>query len=173
MNSAWPLEAPNAVTKQCGPNTYREQCDGESAELRRRLAATELRLRAALRCIDWVIVRSQLATASPELAIAPEAELRTQRFAYHDELTGLPNRYLLLDRFDLAVASAERQDHQLALLFLDLDGFKHVNDTLGYCGGDQLLRQVAARFVTSFRAEDAACHYGDDEFVVLLPALQR
>jgi diguanylate cyclase (GGDEF)-like protein len=152
MTSGWPLEAPNEVTPQCGSNTYR---DGESAELRRRLAATELRLRAALRYIDRI--------GSPAL--------RAQRCAYHDELTGLPNRYLLLDRFNLAVARAERHDQQLALLFLDLDGFKHVNDTLGHCGGDQLLRHVAARLVATLRAADTACRYGGDEFVVLLPEI--
>lgn len=100
-----------------------------------------------------------------------EAVLKAQRFAYHDELTGLPNRHLLLDRFQAAVASAVRHDQQVALLFLDLDRFKHVNDTLGHSAGDQLLQQVAARLVACLRASDTACRYGGDEFVLLLPEL--
>ena len=139
------------------------------AELRRTLAATELRFGAALRQIDRMrrldLLRQQ------EAALLTAAVAKAQRFAYHDDLTGLPNRQSLMDRFKLAVALAARHEQHVALLFLDLDRFKNVNDTLGHSAGDELLRQVARRLVACLRASDTACRYGGDEFVVLLPEL--
>lgn len=139
------------------------------AELRRALAATELRCEAALRQLDRLRRRDTL--HAQETALLTEAVLKARRFAYHDELTRLPNRQLLLDRFKLAVALAQRHDQHVALLFLDLDRFKHVNDTLGHSAGDKLLQQVAVRLLACIRASDTACRYGGDEFVVLLPEL--
>jgi len=88
--------------------------------------------------------------------------------AKHDFLTGLPNRMLLNDRISQAIASAKRHGTEVALLFLDLDGFKHINDSLGHSIGDKLLQSIAKQLVGSVRASDTVSRQGGDEFVVLL-----
>jgi diguanylate cyclase len=91
-----------------------------------------------------------------------------QKFAYHDELTGLPNRRLLEDRYGVAVARSDRQRDNVALLFIDIDGFKKINDAFGHSVADRILQQFAERLVGCVRTSDTACRYGGDEFVVLL-----
>lgn len=95
-------------------------------------------------------------------------EARIQHMAHHDFLTGLPNRFLLTDRFKQVAAAAERNDTRFALLFIDLDRFKNVNDTLGHSIGDQLLRDVASRLGSIVRGTDTLSRQGGDEFLVLL-----
>ncbi|MDS4069818.1 MAG: EAL domain-containing protein, partial [Candidatus Competibacter sp.] len=101
------------------------------------------------------------------------AERRIEHQAYYDALTDLPNRALLAQRAELALALARRRDEGLAVLFLDLDRFKEVNDSLGHAEGDALLVQVAQRLQALIRAEDTACRLGGDEFVLLLPAADQ
>jgi diguanylate cyclase (GGDEF)-like protein len=93
-------------------------------------------------------------------------ELRT--LAYHDNLTGLPNRSLLHDRLGVAITHARRQATRLAVLFLDLDDFKTVNDCYGHALGDRLLVELAGRVRAGVRAGDTVARFGGDEFVVLL-----
>ena len=92
--------------------------------------------------------------------------------AAHDFLTSLPNRLLLNDRIDQAIALAKRHKHLVAVLFLDLDGFKHINDSLGHSAGDKLLQSVAGRLSDCVRAPDTVSRQGGDEFVVLLPEVK-
>lgn len=91
-----------------------------------------------------------------------------EKLAHYDALTGLPNRYLLGDRFNQAVAKANRNHEMLAVCFLDLDDFKPVNDTYGHNIGDQLLVELADRIKSLLRQEDTISRYGGDEFVILL-----
>lgn len=96
------------------------------------------------------------------------AEERVQYLAYYDSLTGLPNRVLFRDRLATALAQARRRNEKVALLFVDLDGFKHINDSLGHSWGDVLLKQVAERFVLWRREQDTVARLGGDEFMILL-----
>lgn len=100
-----------------------------------------------------------------EQAIAEEIILHN---AHHDELTGLPNRRLFVDRLEQAVNHAKRNNSPLALLFLDLDGFKEVNDSLGHEAGDQVLKHVAERLTDCVRNNDTVARLGGDEFTVIL-----
>ncbi len=98
---------------------------------------------------------------------------RVEYLAYHDGLTGLPNRSLFSKLLDQGISQAHRHNRQLAVLFLDLDRFKHINDTLGHEAGDQLLQEVATRLKACLRESDTVARLGGDEFVVLLPELAR
>ncbi len=94
--------------------------------------------------------------------------LAADRMAHRDELTGLPNRLLLIKRLQRAIADARQRKSSLALLFIDVDGFKLVNDRCGHRTGDLLLTVIGARIAACVRSDDIACRYGGDEFVVLL-----
>ena len=98
---------------------------------------------------------------------------KMSHLAQHDFLTGLPNRLLLTERFTRAIGLAQRHRRQVALLFLDLDYFKNINDSLGHVIGDQLLQSVADRLVECVRSTDTVCRQGGDEFVILLAEIER
>jgi diguanylate cyclase (GGDEF)-like protein len=101
------------------------------------------------------------------------AELEVRHSAQHDSLTGLPNRTLLLDRLGHALALARREHRLLALLFIDLDHFKTINDTKGHPAGDDLLRSVASRLAASVRESDTVARMGGDEFTIVLPHIDQ
>lgn len=113
-----------------------------------------------------VVVSIQLQVMAEELE---RSKLQMTHLALHDFLTNLPNRMRIYDRIGQAIASAKRHDTKLAVMFLDLDRFKVVNDSLGHAIGDQLLQSVAQRLTSAIRESDTVSRYGGDEFVLLLP----
>lgn len=99
-------------------------------------------------------------------------EDRIQHLAFHDALTGLPNRLLIQDRISQAISRAQRTAQKFAVMFIDIDNFKNINDTLGHDAGDDLLRGVAERLTESVRAHDTIARQGGDEFIVLLDEIE-
>ncbi|MBX9959608.1 MAG: EAL domain-containing protein [Burkholderiaceae bacterium] len=160
----------------------------ETAELRQRVLRGESildqevqRQKADGTLFDLSTTLAPLRDASGEisgyLAIAADitarkaAERQVEFLAYRDVLTGLPNRLLLQDRFSQAVAHAERTQRRLALLFLDLDNFKTINDSLGHAVGDALLKEIALRLSECVRETDTISRQGGDEFLIVLSDL--
>ncbi len=112
-------------------------------------------------------LRDRDSLLAAERAVA-EGQALLQHLAHHDPLTGLPNRVLLRDRVTQALATAHRRQEQMALMFIDLDRFKEVNDTLGHATGDALLCHVADEFTRLLREQDTICRQGGDEFAIVL-----
>jgi diguanylate cyclase (GGDEF)-like protein/PAS domain S-box-containing protein len=108
-----------------------------------------------------------------DVSVARAMSLQMAHTAEHDFLTGLPNRTLLSDRIGQGIVSARRNMKKLAVLFLDLDGFKHINDSLGHLVGDKLIQSIAKRLVDCGRGTDTVSRQGGDEFVVLLSEIQN
>jgi diguanylate cyclase (GGDEF)-like protein len=127
----------------------------------------QIETRGLLRALRYAIERKTMESAA--LAMARQMA----HSAEHDFLTGLPNRMLLNDRVGQAIALATRYTKKVAVLFLDLDGFKHINDSLGHPIGDKLLQSVAKRLVDCIRGSDSVSRQGGDEFVLLLLELER
>ena len=109
-----------------------------------------------------------LANATAALSTAQQNASEAQERALHDSLTGLPNRELFDDRLTHAIALADRHDWTLAVMFLDLDQFKSLNDVHGHTAGDAALKTIAKRLLQYVRDEDTVCRYGGDEFLYLL-----
>jgi diguanylate cyclase (GGDEF)-like protein len=108
-----------------------------------------------------------------QLAAAVEQEEGSRHAALHDHLTGLPNRVLFMDRLEHAVAQAERHRWIFAVMFVDLDNFKSINDTYGHQAGDAVLQAVATRLAHTTRNDDTVSRYGGDEFLCLLTPLHQ
>ena len=117
--------------------------------------------------------RKKMEDALRERVLTQEKRERQIRFlAYHDALTRLPNRTLLLSRLRQAIAQNQRSEETLAVLFLDVDRFKAINDTLGHAGGDTLLQQIGQRLTDTLRVGDTVARAGGDEFLILVPSLR-
>ena len=175
LGSGWveglhPEDAPRAL------ETYRD------AFARREPFTMEYRLRHASGEYRWIIDQGSPRYDAQgrflgyvghcmDITEAKRAEVEIERLAYHDALTGLPNRVLLLDRLSQALAAARRGRRCGAILFVDLDQFKRINDVHGHAMGDAVLREVARRLESYLREEDTVARLGGDEFVVLLPDL--
>ena len=119
---------------------------------------------------DEALLQAVLAIGSQigQFAQRKETESRFQQLATHDSLTSLPNRIMFSQLLNLAIPHAQRHRHSIAVLFIDLDHFKIINDTLGHDAGDKLLAEIAERFTGCLRASDVVARLGGDEFVVLL-----
>ncbi|MFN2386077.1 MAG: EAL domain-containing protein [Thermoanaerobaculia bacterium] len=146
------------------------------------LSNYELCLRRKDGSLVWVLENGSLVPdAKGELSVIEgtliditerkRAEEQVKHLAFHDVLTGLPNRLLFNDRLTMALAQAVRREQRLAVLFLDVDRFKVINDSLGHSLGDQLLRRVAERVQGSIREADTVARLGGDEFIVLVPGV--
>jgi len=140
------------------------------AEARARAALGALERAVAERTVELKAANEQLELEVVERKVA---EQRAQHLADHDALTGLPNRRLLEDRLTQALALSYRNRKQTAVMFVDLDRFKTINDSLGHSVGDVLLKEVAARLVKQLRVVDTICRTGGDEFVIVLPEVKR
>lgn len=158
----------------------------EETQARQRLMAlreVEIRLAQTLQ----TVVDNQMAMlreANEKLVIASiashllteevrVAKIKAEHLAHHDVLTGLPNRVLFQDRMGQAIELACRQGGHLAVMFIDVDRFKYINDSLGHAVGDQLLKSIAQRLESCMRHSDTVSRQGGDEFVVLLPTIQH
>ncbi|KQP49124.1 GGDEF domain-containing protein [Pseudorhodoferax sp. Leaf274] len=122
---------------------------------------------------DWVDINERLVVAAMDNQFATDSALQALELltlsAGLDHLTGLPNRAMMQDRITQAIASAKRQQKSLAVLFLDVNHFKEINDSMGHAAGDEVLKKLSRRLVKAVRDVDTVSRHGGDEFLILLP----
>jgi diguanylate cyclase len=171
-----PSEAAHAITDLALKQKEVEDARAALSRLHRDLPAAEERVVLAHAAL-LVAANEQLVVATMRArtdAAQSTKELKEMMLSNGlDTLTELPNRALLLDRFRQAIANARRNDTSLAVLFLDLDNFKEINDTLGHAVGDDALRAVARGLVSAIRAGDTVSRHGGDEFLILLAGMSH
>ena len=119
--------------------------------------------------VNWSVLKQRV----KRLLFTADAERKIKHLAYHDTLTGLPNRMLFMDRMDQAISRATRSNESFALLFLDVDNFKVINDSMGHEAGDRLLISVTQRLRDALRRSDTIARLGGDEFTILLENLSE
>jgi diguanylate cyclase (GGDEF)-like protein/PAS domain S-box-containing protein len=184
--SIFGYDSPEQVLAVPAANLYYADADREAfltkLKSEKSVMNREMRFRRKNGDSAWVMLNVSLVDDDSGLASIIEgtfvditerrvAEQRVQSLAYYDALTELPNRILLRDRLSKALANARRQKHKVALLFLDLDRFKTINDSLGHSVGDLLLQAVAERLKNCAREQDTVARLGGDEFLVVLTNL--
>jgi len=151
VNKIRPMVSFETIFKRKNGSTYPAECKLQLVEPKD----------SVLEILVWV----------QDISERKQMENTIRQMAYYDSLTGLPNRNLLNDRLAVALANASRNNQMVAILFLDLDHFKTINDSLGHEAGDQLLQQVSLRIKGILRKQDTVARMGGDEFIVLIPGL--
>ncbi|HWW62728.1 MAG TPA: PAS domain S-box protein, partial [Thermoanaerobaculia bacterium] len=174
------FESRDAFIKETAFSVYFDRNDRELmiALLQEQKSVTnvEQRMRRRDGTVVWVLENASMLESEPGIMEGTLIDVTDRKYAqeqmeyqaYHDILTGLPNRLLFRDRINMALAQAKRHDRCVAVMFLDLDQFKLVNDTLGHTVGDRLLQAIGARLVGCVRLEDTVARMGGDEFTILL-----
>jgi diguanylate cyclase len=160
------LSAPQALQNSVAVELQVQECADDLRQVTDNLAQGV----GEVKKVEQALSRSREALVESEVALetSRQAEREASRRAMHDQKTGLPNRTLFDDRLAQAIAGAERHGWTLAVMFLDLDRFKLINDTHGHAAGDSALTVVAQRLLSHARDEDTVCRNGGDEFLYLL-----
>ncbi|HEY8609020.1 MAG TPA: EAL domain-containing protein [Noviherbaspirillum sp.] len=172
LESVFPEDRPDVEARLRGLCPENQTCD------------SEYRIRRGDGRVRWLHCRGRMVYdengrplrfdgVSTDVTVRKCAEQQVQTLAYYDSVTSLPNRQLLNDRLAQALPVAQRVGTRVALLFMDLDNFKNINDSLGHHVGDLLLREIAQRLKDCVREEDTVARIGGDEFLVVLPDLER
>ena len=162
----WPDDAPMPLTTIDATSTWQENAGTFEAQFRRKDGSqVDVELTAFAIELDG---QSHISLSARDISERKQAAEQIRQLAFYDSLTGLPNRRLLVDRSANALALAKRHQRMMAVMFLDLDKFKNINDTLGHDAGDELLKEVGNRLTLCVRASDTVARQGGDEFVIML-----
>ena len=176
------LDSPDALIRAIHPDDQprlasllgRAELEAEPLSMDCRLGRQSERVLHMALESDWAEVRPwRVRAIAQDVTDARKAAERIEYLAHYDELTGLPNRRLWFTCAERALQSAKRHGYKMAVMFLDLDEFKTINDSLGHGVGDELLKQVGRRLGEAVRDEDTLARLGGDEFVILLPRLEE